>query len=102
LDFIPHKVHLYDFLEELGLFSEKPRFLRKKKIRRFAVCRDFMAAQMKILSAQFWKVAFKSKTSLFGSLKELVSLGLFSFFHIKNKFRQVAAIRSFGSFFTFT
>jgi hypothetical protein len=61
-----------DFLDELGLFiGEKPIFT-KKKFRRSAVCRDFMAVQMKILSARFLKNALKLETSPFGSLKELV------------------------------
>jgi hypothetical protein len=51
----------------------------KKKIKKnLLVCRlpsavrDFMAVQMKILSAQFLKDAFKLETSPIGSLKELV------------------------------
>jgi hypothetical protein len=60
-----------DFLDEMGLFlGEKPIFT-KKKIRRSAVCRDFMALHMKIFSARFLKDAFKLETSPFGSLKEL-------------------------------
>jgi hypothetical protein len=71
------KFFFIDFLDELGFsdrigFSEKNRFLRKKNFRRSAVCRDFMAVHMKILSAWFLKDAFKLETSPFGSLKELV------------------------------
>jgi hypothetical protein len=36
---------IVDFLDELGLFIEEKPILRKKKIRRSAVCRDFMAVQ---------------------------------------------------------
>jgi hypothetical protein len=61
-----------DFLDELGRFIGKNRFLRKKKFRRSAVCRDFMAVLTKILSARFLKNAFKLETSPCGSLKELV------------------------------
>jgi hypothetical protein len=43
-----------DFLEDLGLFTEEiPIFLRKKKIRRSAVWRDFMAVQMKFVHPIF-------------------------------------------------
>jgi hypothetical protein len=57
----------------LGLFiEEKSIFTKKKKFRRSAVCRDFMAVLMNILSARFLKDAFKLETSAFGSLKELV------------------------------
>jgi hypothetical protein len=41
-------IFFIDFLEELGLFiKENPDFYKKKKIRRSAGCRDFMAVQMK-------------------------------------------------------
>jgi hypothetical protein len=53
-------------LDELELFIEEKRIYTKKKIRRSAVCRDFMAVQMKILSARFLKDAFKLETSTFG------------------------------------
>jgi hypothetical protein len=58
--------------KKLGLFIGKTRFLRKKNVRRSAVCRDFMDGQMKILSLRFLKDAFKLETSPFGSLEELV------------------------------
>jgi hypothetical protein len=59
------------FLDELGIFIGEKTIFTRKKIRRSAVCRDFMAAQMIILSARFLKDAFKLETSAFESLKEL-------------------------------
>jgi hypothetical protein len=54
---ISKKKNSIDFLNELGLIiGEKPIFT-KNKIRRSAVCRDFMAVYMKILSARFLKDA---------------------------------------------
>jgi hypothetical protein len=98
-----------DFLDELGLYIGEIPIFTKKKIPSLcrqpstvAVCRDFMAVQMKILSACFLKDNFKLETSPFASLKELVQLGLVFIFDLKNKFRRVASIRIFGSFFTFT
>jgi hypothetical protein len=69
---IPKKKKNLDFLDELGLFIKVKPIFTKKKFRCSAVCRDFMAVQMKILAARFWKDAFKLETSPFGSLKELV------------------------------
>jgi hypothetical protein len=87
---------IIDFLDELGLFiEEKPVFTKKKKIPSL----HMMAVHMKILSARFFKDAFKLETSPFGSLKELVRLGLVFIFDFKNKFRRVATIRIFSSFF---
>jgi hypothetical protein len=63
---------IIDFLDELGLFIEEKPICTKKKIRHYAVCRHLMTVQMKILSARFWKDAFKLETSPFGSLKILV------------------------------
>jgi hypothetical protein len=79
-----------DFLDEFGLFIEEKPIFTKKKFRRSAVCHDFMAVQMKILSARFLKDAFS-----FGSLKEMVKVGLVFIFDLKNKFRL---IRIFGYF----
>jgi hypothetical protein len=64
------KKKIIDFLDELGLFIGENPIFTKKKIRRFAVCRDFMAVQMKIMSARFLKDAFKLDTSHFGSVKD--------------------------------
>jgi hypothetical protein len=49
------KKHFFiDFLDELGLFiEEKPVFTKKKNLRRSAVCRDFMAVQMKFCPHDF-------------------------------------------------
>jgi hypothetical protein len=66
------KIKFIDFLDELGLFIEEKPICTKKKFPSPAVCRDFMAVQMKILSARFLKDAFKLEISPFGSLKELV------------------------------
>jgi hypothetical protein len=66
---ISKKKFFIDFLDDF--IEEKPIFT-KKNFRRSAVCRDFMAVQMKILSTRFLKDAFKIETSAFGSLKELV------------------------------
>jgi hypothetical protein len=78
-------------LDELGLFiGEKPIFTKKK----------FMAVHMKILFARFLKDAFKLETFPFESLKKLFQLGLVFIFDLNNKFRRVAAIGIFGSFFT--
>jgi hypothetical protein len=75
------KNNFIDFLDELELFiGEKQFFTRKKKVRHSAVCREFMAVQMRISSAQFFKDPFKQDTSPFGSLKELVQLELFLYF----------------------
>jgi hypothetical protein len=52
------KFFFIDFLDELGIFIEEKPILTKKNFRRSAVCRDFMAVQMKILSARFLKDAF--------------------------------------------
>jgi hypothetical protein len=60
---------------------------------------NFMAVQIKILSARFLKDAFKLETFLFGSLRS--NWGYFLFSTSKKKFRRVALIRIFGSFFTF-
>jgi hypothetical protein len=88
-----------DFLDELGFFIEEKPICTKKKFP--SLCRNSMAVQMKILSTRFLKDAFKLETSPFGSLKELVQLGFVFIFDRKNKFRRVAPIRIFGSFFTF-
>jgi rRNA-processing protein FCF1 len=67
------KTNLFiDFLDELRLLSKKNRFLGQKISVALpsAVWRNFMAVQMKILSALFLKDAFKLETSPFGSLKE--------------------------------
>jgi hypothetical protein len=66
------KKKFIDFLDELGFFIEEKQVFTKKKFRRSAVCRDFMAVHRKILSARFLKDAFKLETSPSGSLKELV------------------------------
>jgi hypothetical protein len=56
---ISKKKKFIDFLDELGLFIEEKPVFTKKKFRRSAVCRDFMAVHRKILSARFLKDAFK-------------------------------------------
>jgi hypothetical protein len=67
---ISKKKKIIDFLDELGLFIEENPIFTKKKFRRSAdaVCRDFMAVHMKILSARFLKDAFKLDPSLFSFL----------------------------------
>jgi hypothetical protein len=77
---IPKKVFFIDFLDELELFIGEKQVFTKKKVRHSAVCREFMAVQMRILSARFLKDSFKLDTSPFGSLKELVQLELFFYF----------------------
>jgi hypothetical protein len=57
----------------MTFYRRKTDFYEKKKFRRSAVCRHFMAVQMKILSTRFLKDAFKSAASPFESLKELRS-----------------------------
>jgi hypothetical protein len=76
------KKFFIDFLEEVELFiKEKQVFTKKKSVTLpSAVCREFMAVQMRILSARFLKDPFKLYTSPFGSLKELVQLELFLYF----------------------
>jgi hypothetical protein len=70
---ISKKKKIIHYLDELGVFyRRKMGFHEKKNFRRSAVCRDFMATQMKIVSARFSKDAFKLETSRFGSLKVLV------------------------------
>jgi hypothetical protein len=69
---ISKKKIFIDFLGELELFIGEKQVFTKKKIRHSAVCREFMAVQMRILPAQFFKDPFKLDTSPFGSLKELV------------------------------
>jgi hypothetical protein len=69
---IPKKIFFIDFLDELGLFIGEKQVFTKKKVRHSAVCREFMAVQMRILSGGFFKDPFKLDTSPFGSLKELV------------------------------
>jgi hypothetical protein len=74
---ISKKNFFIDFLDELELFIEEKQVCTKKKFPSLcrlpsAVCRDFMAVHMKILSARFLKEAFKLETCPFGSLKELV------------------------------
>jgi hypothetical protein len=44
---------IYDFLDELGLFIEEKPVFTKKKFRRSAVCRDFMAVQMNYVRPLF-------------------------------------------------
>jgi hypothetical protein len=61
-----------DFLDELGLFIGEKQVFTKKKVRHSAVCREFMAVQMRIWSTPYLKDPFKLDTSTFGSLKELV------------------------------
>jgi hypothetical protein len=75
---ISKKIFFIDFLDELELFIGEKQVLNR-----------------------FFKDAFKLDTSPFGSLKELVQLELFLYFDLGNKFRRVAAIRIFGSFFTY-
>jgi hypothetical protein len=71
---ISKKIFLLIFWTNWDFLSEKNRFLRKKNFRRSAVCRDFMAVHMKILSARFLKDAFKLVTSPSGSLKEFSAI----------------------------
>jgi hypothetical protein len=61
-----------DFLDELELIIGEKQVFTKKKVRHSAVCREFMAVHMRILSTRFLKDPFKLDTSTFGSLKELV------------------------------
>jgi hypothetical protein len=68
-------------MDELELFiGEKQVFTKKKKVHHSAVCREFMAVQMRILSGGFLKDPFKLDTSPFGLLKELVQLEFFFVF----------------------
>jgi hypothetical protein len=71
---ISKKRNLSIFWTNWDFLSGKYLFLLKKNSVALtsAVCRDFMAVQMKILSVRFLKYAFKLETSPFGSLKELV------------------------------
>jgi hypothetical protein len=69
---IPKKIFFIDFLDELELFIGEKQVFTKKKVRHSAVCREFMAVQMRILSGGFLIDPFKLDTSSFGSLKELV------------------------------
>jgi hypothetical protein len=62
---ISKKKKFIDSLDELK------KLKKLKKFRRSAVCRDFMAVHMKILSARFLKDAFKLETSPSESLKAL-------------------------------
>jgi hypothetical protein len=75
---ISKKNFFIDFLDELELFIGEKQGFMKKKVRHSAVCREFMAVQMRILSAQFFKDPFNLDP--FGSLKELVLLELFLYF----------------------
>jgi hypothetical protein len=50
-DFVSKKNYFIDFLNELGLLIEDKPIFTKKNFRHPAVCRDFMAIQMRILSA---------------------------------------------------
>jgi hypothetical protein len=54
------KKYFTDFLDELGLFIGEKLIFTKKKIRRLAVCRDFMAVQMKNLVRPLFEGCFKS------------------------------------------
>jgi hypothetical protein len=66
IDFvISKKKKIIDFLDELELFIGEKQVFTKKQIRH-SVFREFMAVQMRILSARFLK-----DTSPFGSLKEV-------------------------------
>jgi hypothetical protein len=65
---ISKKKFLIDFLDELELFIGEKQVFTKKKVRHSAVCREFMAVQIRILSARFLKDPFKLDTSPFGSL----------------------------------
>jgi hypothetical protein len=47
---IPKKIFFIDFLDELGLFIGEKQVFTKKKVRHSAVCREFMAVQMRILT----------------------------------------------------
>jgi hypothetical protein len=69
---ISKKKFFIDFLDELELFIGEKQVFTKKKVRHSAVCREFMAVQMRILSGGFLKDPFKLDTSSFGSLKKLV------------------------------
>jgi hypothetical protein len=68
---ISKKKFVIDFLDELELFIGEKQVFTKKKVRHSAVCREFMAVQMRILSARIFNDPFKLDTSHFGSLKEL-------------------------------
>jgi hypothetical protein len=86
---ISKKKKKFEFMDELGLFTEEKPICTKNKFPSLChlhchlpstVCLDFIAVQIKILSARFLKDAFKLETSSFGSLQELVLLGLFLIF----------------------
>jgi hypothetical protein len=71
------KKFFYRFSGRIRTFYRRKTGFYEKKVSvalpsAVAVCRDFMAVQMKILSARFLKDAFKLETSTSGSLKELV------------------------------
>jgi hypothetical protein len=59
------KKKIIDFLDELELFIGEKQVLTKKKVRHSAVCREFMAVQIRILSGGFLKDPFKLDTSPF-------------------------------------
>jgi hypothetical protein len=63
------KFFFYRFSGRIWTFYRIKTDFYEKKI---ALCRDFMAVHMKILSGRFLKDAFKLETSPFGSLKDLV------------------------------
>jgi hypothetical protein len=73
------KKFFYWFSGRIRTFIGEKQVFTKKKVRH-AVCREFMAVQMRILSGGFLKDLFKLDTSPFGSLKELVQLEFFLYF----------------------
>jgi hypothetical protein len=95
------QIFFYDMVFRVMIGDAFEKNWWKKKFRRSAaVCRVLMAVQMKILSARFLKDGFMIETFPFGSLKDLVYLGLVFIFDLKKKFRRVATIWIFDSVFT--
>jgi hypothetical protein len=102
IDFvIPKKFFFIDFLDKLELFLGEKQVFTKKKVRHSAVCREFMAVQMRILSTRFLKDPFELDTSPFGSLKKLVQLELFLYFWPREQIPSCSCHTNFWPLFYF-
>jgi hypothetical protein len=84
-----------NFLDEFELFIEEKPICTKKKFPSPAVCPEKFGYPL-------LPFPFNLETSPFGLVTDLVPNRSYWFLDFGNKFRRVAPIRIFGSFFTFS
>jgi hypothetical protein len=89
------KKFFYRFSGRIRTFYRRKTMCTKKKIRCSAVCPEKFGSPL-------LPFPFNLETSAFGLVTDLVPNRSYWFLDFGNKFRRVAPIRIFGSFFTFS